>query len=643
MKHTKFSGQAEYQSVKDVETYLLKGVEEEQQRSLLKQAIQCADSIQDEPTHLPSSVDIAFILKKLGVEPQTLIAALLTDPRFDERLSLLDIEDQFTPSVAALTKQVNWLNTFKEPELVEHNIPDQAEALRRMLLATVNDVRAVLVRLVYRVQRLRMLGTEPRHVQYAIARETLDIYTPLANRLGIGELKWEMEDLAFRYLEPEQYNAIAKSMDVNRTHREAIIDGFVDTLQDLFAERNIEARCYGRAKHLYSIWKKMQRKNQECHELADLLAVRVVVDSVEDCYQVLGLVHGLWRHLPEEFDDYIANTKENGYQSIHTAIHGPEQQVIEVQIRTKSMQQFAEYGVAAHWRYKEGSSQDQAMENTIEALRSLLEHPVADEQLLEQLKPDYLNDRVYVLTPKGEVVDLPPQATALDFAYFVHSEVGHHCIGATIDGQRVPLSYPLKSGERIEILTDPNSTPKLSWLSYKNRYFTTSRTAASVRSWLNNHYKDTDTAQLITSELVTGVGNREIIVSTCCQPKLGERIVGVYQSDTSVVVHSAECPNADKSKHEQPVLELEWGEKTNTIRQTIHIKAFDRQGLLQDLSTLMSQAQVNILQINSVTDTDDQSVSMDLLIEIGTEDELQHLFRRIEFIPNVFEASVGGE
>jgi GTP pyrophosphokinase len=307
------------------------------------------------------------------------------------------------------------------------------------------------------------------------------------------------------------------------------------------------------------------------------------------------------------------------------------------------MQQFAEYGVAAHWRYKEGSSQDQAMENTIAALRSLLENPVADEQLLEQLKPDYLNDRIYVLTPKGEVVDLTPQATALDFAYFVHSEVGHHCIGATVDGQRVPLSYPLKSGERINILTDPSSTPKLSWLSHKTRYFTTSRTAANVRSWLNNHYKHTDTAQLISSELVRGVGGREIIASLCCQPKLGERIVGVYQSDTSVVVHSSECPNAAKSKHDQPILELDWGEKTNTIRQTIHIKAFDRQGLLQDLTTLMNQAQVNILQINSTTDTDDQSVSMDLLIELGTEDELHHLFRRIEYIPNVFEASVSGE
>ena len=643
MKHSKFSGLAEYQSTKEVEAYLLQGVEQEQQQLLLKQAIQYVENIQYEPSNLPSSVDIAVILKKLGVEPQTLTAALLTDPRFHDHLSLLDIEEQFSPSIAALVKHVNWLNTFKEPELIEHYIPDQAEALRRMLLATVNDVRAVLVRLVYRVQRLRMISSEPRNVQYAIARETLDIFTPLANRLGIGDLKWEMEDLAFRYLEPEQYKTIAKSMDVNRTKREAIIDGFVNNLGQIFAQQNIEAYCYGRAKHLYSIWKKMQRKDQECHELADLLAVRVVVDSVADCYQVLGLVHGLWRHLPEEFDDYIANPKDNGYQSIHTAIHGPEKQIIEVQIRTQTMQEFAEHGVAAHWRYKEGSSQDQAMENTIEALRGLLENPVADEQLLEQLKPDYLNDRIYVLTPKGEVVDLPPQATALDFAYFVHSEIGHHCIGATVDGQRVPLSYPLKSGERIKILTDPNSTPKLSWLSHKTRYFTTSRTAASVRSWLNAHYKNTDTAQLISSEHVMGVGDHEIIASTCCQPKLGERIVGVYQSDSSVVVHSLECPNADKSKHDQPVLELEWGEKTNTIRQTIHIKAFDRQGLLQDLSTLMNQARVNILQIHSITDTDDQSVSMDLLIEIGTEDELHHLFRRIEFIPNVFEASVGGE
>lgn len=640
MKHSNFTGEAEYQSFDDVYDFLSSGVESQEHQNFLNQALHLVFEMRDENDYRPSSIDIAYSLKKLGVDVQTLIAALLTDPRLRDKYDLLSLEEQFNQPIAALVKHVNWLNTFKDADLTVDYIPEQAEAVRRLLLATVNDVRAVLIRLAFRLQRLRKLSHEPRESQYSVARETLDIFTPLANRLGIGDLKWEMEDLAFRYLEPEKYRAIAKSMDINRTKRESIINGFVETLQNLLEKHNIPAAAYGRAKHLYSIWKKMQRKNQECHELADLLAVRIVVEDIPQCYQVLGMVHSIWKHLPEEFDDYIANTKENGYQSIHTAIYGPEQQTIEIQVRTEAMQEFAEHGVAAHWRYKEGSRQDQAMENTIEALRALLEYPEDDDSLLEELKPDFFHDRVYVLSPKGEVVELPQRATALDFAYIVHTEIGHHCIGAKVNGQRVPLSYPLKSGERVEILTDTNSTPKLSWLNHKKEYVTTARASASIRNWLSTHYKDSDTADLISSDNLSGMGSHNVTPSTCCHPKLGDRIMGVYQPDSSIMVHLASCPYASKSKHALPILELEWGENNNAIRQTIHIEAFDRQGLLQDLSALMSQSHVNILKINALTDTDDQSVSMDLLIELNSQDELHHLFRRIEYIPNVFKAEV---
>ena len=638
MKHSNFTGYHESPNFDHAFEILSSGLDKQEHLDFLDQALNIVFEVEDKNDHRPSSVDIAFTLKKLGVDAQTLIAALLTDPRLIDKLEPLAVEEQFNRPIADLAKHVNWLNTFKATDVTINYIPEQAEALRRLLLATVNDVRAVLIRLAFRLQRLRILANEPREFQHAIARETLDIFTPLANRLGIGELKWEMEDLAFRYLEPEQYKSIAQSMDVNRSKREAIIDGFVVDIKDLLEKQDIQVTAYGRAKHLYSIWKKMQRKNQECNDLADLLAVRIVVKDIPQCYQVLGIVHGLWKHLPEEFDDYIANPKDNGYQSIHTAVIGPEQQVIEIQMRTEAMHEFAEYGVAAHWRYKEGSSQDMAMENTIATLRNLLEHPVDDDTLLEELKPDFFSDRVYVLTPKGEVVDLPRNATALDFAYFVHTEIGDHCIGAKVNKQRVPLSYPLKSGERVEILTDPESTPKLSWLNHKKHYVTTARAGSSIRNWLNNHYKNTDPAQLITSDNLSGLGNHEVIASTCCHPKLGDRIIGVYQPDSSIVVHLASCPNASKNIHELPTLELEWGEHRDTIRQTIRIEAFERQGLLQDLTTLMNLAHVNILQINSVTDTDDQSVSMRLLIELNSLEELHHLLRRLEYVPNVFKA-----
>ena len=639
MKHSNFTGKPEYSNFDDLSAFLSKGIKSQLRKDLLNKALQMVFEVQDENDHRPSSLDIAYTLKKLGVDAQTLIAALLSDPRLREKLDPLFLEEQFNERIANMAKHVNWLNTFKEADLSIDYIPEQAEALRRLLLATVNDVRAVLIRLAFRLQRLRKLYQEPRETQYAIAKETLDIFTPLANRLGLGEIKWEMEDLAFRYLEPEQYMSIAKSMDVNRAKREAIINSFVEQLQGLLEKNNIQAKAYGRAKHLYSIWKKMQRKNQECHELADLLAVRLVVDTIPQCYLVLGIVHGLWKHLPQEFDDYIAHPKENGYQSIHTAVFGPEQQIIEIQIRTKDMDEFAEHGVAAHWRYKEGSSQDQAMEKTIEALRSLLENPVDDDAILEELKPTYFNDRVYVLTPKGKVIDLPQKATALDFAYFVHTEIGHHCIGAKVNGHRVPLSYPLKSGERVEILTDPESTPKLSWLNHNKHYATTARASANIRNWLKTHYKDTDSTQLVSSENLSGVAGHQVVAAPCCHPQIGDRIMGVYQPDSSIVVHRATCPNASKSRHELPILELEWGEKTDKIKQTIHIEAFDRLGLLQDITTLLNQTQANVLKVNSETDTADQSVSMDLLIQLESDDDLNHLLKRIEYIPNVFKAN----
>jgi len=644
MKHSNFTGKHEYTDFNDLNQILSADINDVIAKEQLSKAIQYVKEVLDtddentEYDHRPESPDIAVTLKRLGVDSQTLIAALLSDPRLRQKLDPLRIEQEFNENIANLVKHVHWLNTFKEATESADHVPEQVEALRKMLLATVDDVRAVLIRLAFRVQRLRNLSREPKELQYNIAKETLDVFSPLANRLGIGELKWEMEDLAFRYTDPEQYMTIAKSMADNRAQREIYISKFVKKLTKLLHKEKIPAKAYGRAKHLFSIWKKMQRKNQECHELADLLAVRIIVETIPQCYLVLGLVHGLWKHLPHEFDDYIASPKENGYQSIHTAIFGPEQQIIEIQIRTKEMQDFAEHGVAAHWRYKEGSSQDMAMEKTIATLRRLLENPLDDEILMEQFKTEFFNDRVLVLTPKGTVIDLPRQATALDFAYFVHTDIGNHCIGAKVNGHRVPLSYPLKSGERVEILTDPDSRPNLNWLNHRKKYVTTSRAITGIRSWFRAHYKGTDNTQLISSDNVSGVGAHKVSAANCCKPRIGDRIVGLYQEDSSILVHRSNCPKVANHLKGQHILELEWEEKTDKERVTIHIEAFDRQGLLKDITALLNQAQVNVLKANTETDTADQSVVMDLHVELDSPDDLNHVIKRIEYIPNVFSA-----
>jgi len=638
MKHSTFSGKLEFVNFIDIFDILSEEINDVTAREQIHKALRYVYNVQDKSDLRPNSPDIAYTLKQLGVDSDTIVSTLLSDPRLRESFDPIKVEEEFNESIANLVSHVHWLNTFKECDDEVNYVPEEAEALRRLLLASVDDVRAVLIKLAFRVQRLRTLTLEPPEIHRCIAKETLDIFTPLANRLGIGELKWEMEDLAFRYLDPHRYKAIASSMAEKRSLREIYIDDFVGTLQRILKNRGIDAKAYGRPKHLYSIWKKMKRKHMEAHELADLLAVRIVVGDISQCYLVLGIVHSLWKHIPTEFDDYIANPKGNGYQSIHTAIIGPDHQIVEVQIRTKDMHEFAEHGVAAHWRYKEGSSQDQAMENTIAALRRILESREDDDSLLEDFKTELFSDRVLVLTPKAEVIDLPQRATALDFAYFIHTEVGHHCSGAIVNGHRVPLSYPLKSGECVEILTEEDSKPKLNWLNHKKDYVTTSKAIARIRNWFKDKYKNSDNNLLISSENLPGIGNHKVEIASCCRPQIGDQILGQLMSDQTIKLHKHTCSTLKSKECEHHIIELEWGQQTDKEKATIHIEAFDRQGLLQDITTLLNQSQINVLMANTETDLIDQSVTMDLTIEVVSVDNLNQLFKRIEFIPNVFRA-----
>ena len=447
-------------------------------------ALQAADSdgLESHP------LDVAEILRHLNVDRQTLIATLLVPVYLAGQTDSPTLERDFSPAIARLTANVAALvrRRFETPA----GRPEQAERLRRMLMAMVDDVRAVLIKLAFRVQHLRLVAKVPDETARVLAQETLDVIAPLANRLGVGQLKWEMEDLALRILEPETYREIALGLEENRTEREAYVEKFAQTLQKKLHAEGISARVFGRPKHIYSIWRKLQRKRTSLSELYDLRATRVIVDQLATCYTVLGVVHNDWRHLPSEFDDYIANPKDNGYQSLHTAVVGPEGKVVEVQVRTREMDDFAELGVAAHWRYKEGGREDQALNRAIASLRQLLEADHSDQNLLDEIQSEPLHQRVFVLTPHGDVLDLAQGATPLDFAYAVHTEIGHRCRGAKVDGRIVPLTYQLRSGERVEVLTAREGGPSRDWLNPNLGYLHTARARSKVRTWFRQQHQD---------------------------------------------------------------------------------------------------------------------------------------------------------
>jgi GTP pyrophosphokinase len=405
-----------------------------------------------------------------------------------------DLNELTAELPAELKQQLEELNKLKFYE-ADHELSSterSAEGLRRLLLALVTDVRVVLIDLAWELVLLRGARNKPELGQ-KLARETMLIHAPLANRLGIWQLKWELEDLAFRYQQPEPYQRVAKLVAEHRTERERFISGFMDKLSAALAEAGIVAEVKGRPKHIYSIWKKMQRKGLDFHELFDVRAVRVLVDDLSSCYSALGLVHTLWQPIPGEFDDYITTPKGNNYQSLHTAVANREGKAVEIQIRTQQMHEHAELGVAAHWRYKEGGPTDPAFDNKIAVMRQLLdssEEDLDDLSLLDSFQSATSEDRVYVLTPRGQVVDLAAGATVLDFAYHVHTEVGHRCRGAKVNGRIVPLTHVVSTGDRVEILTAKHPKPSRDWLNPRLGYIHGARGRSKVRQWFKQESRE---------------------------------------------------------------------------------------------------------------------------------------------------------
>ncbi|WP_374249318.1 bifunctional (p)ppGpp synthetase/guanosine-3',5'-bis(diphosphate) 3'-pyrophosphohydrolase [Thermomonas sp.] len=433
--------------------------------------------------------DTLAILASLNADSEVLAATLLD--------ALVDIEALAQAAKLAVPERLHVLLEGQRASSRvwalhrSHGGGRNPEGMRRLLLALVRDLRVIPIVLARQLSRMRAAWRLPLDEQHALAKMTRDIHAPLANRLGIWQLKWELEDLAFRALQTDDYLRIAQSLDDNRSGRERYIEQVKAQLREMVAANGIEADIAGRPKHIYSIWKKMQRKALPIEELYDLRALRVLVDDVPTCYAVLGLVHALWVPIPSEFDDYVARPKPNGYRSLHTAVIGPEGKTVEVQIRTRDMHAQSELGVAAHWRYKEGSSAGgAAMDKRIAWMRKLLEQAAeaageGEAAPLQGIDSDLVEDRVYALTPKGEVIDLPQGGTVLDFAYAIHSMVGHRCRGAKVDGRIVPLTHALKTGERVEILTGKVAEPRRDWLQPSSGFLASSRSRDKVRAWFN--------------------------------------------------------------------------------------------------------------------------------------------------------------
>jgi len=661
----------------------------------------------------PRGIDVARRVMALGLDRDAVIATLLSDPGLRERLDMAQIEAEFGDAIARLTRGVNRLNTLKERRQAGHDSPEQAEKLRRLLMAIISDVRVMLIKLCYRVERLPLLKYDDYQQRRWIAQETLDIFAPLANRLGMGLLKWELEDLAFRALEPQAYKRIAGLLEEKRSEREAFIKRFTERLQGLLAEQGIKAGVAGRVKHIVSIWRKMQRKNLEFHELFDVRAVRILVDSVADCYAVLGIVHTAWQHIPQEFDDYIANPKENGYQSLHTAVVTDDGKIVEVQIRTREMHEKAELGVASHWRYKEGVRLDPRMESSIEQMRDLLQGSAEEvSDAISEISTELSNDRVYVFTPAGQIVDIPQGGTPLDFAYSIHSEVGHRCRGAKVNGRIVNLTTVLQTGDEVEILTTRESRPSRDWMNKNLGFIKSAGTRAKVRNWFNHqdfeqnlldgksiydrmlgkysihhadlkqlvaHFKRKDSDHffadigrgLITSAQILGVlqteperdpfrkikketkapasrdevsihgvGNLLTQFARCCKPVPGDAIVGFITVNSGISIHKRSCSNilALPEQKRQRLIEVEWGQQAGSVYPVeISMTAYQRTGLMQDISTILANLKINLQSINANTDRDEQIVHTRMTIEIHGVDELVAIIDKLSQLPNVQE------
>jgi GTP pyrophosphokinase len=664
---------------------------------------------------------VASVLAELRLDYQTVAAALLHDVAEDTDVHIPDLAEDFGPEIASLVDGVTKLKAISELANLPDSRDPKIESLRKLFLAMYSDVRVVLIKLADRLHNMRTMSYMSPEQQRRISRETLDIYAPLASLLGIAQIKWELEDLAFRYLEPQIYAEMKKHLNQRRAEREAYLARITEVLQDELARHNIHGEITARPKHIYSIWRKMEKKGVPFDQIYDRQGVRIIVPELADCYAALGVVHTMWRPIPGEFDDYVANPKENQYQSLHTAVIGPEGQPLEVQIRTPEMHRIAEMGVAAHWRYKTQSRHDEAYERKIAWLRSVIDWQTQEKsdggEFLDTVREDLFKDRVYVFTPRGEIIDLPAGSTPIDFAYRVHTEIGHRCRGARVNNRLVNLDYQLHHGDQVEIITAKRGGPSRDWLNPHLGYLKTSRARTKIRQWFRQQDRDENIAagrDILQSELerlgmetltyeevarffgvdkvddllekigcgdintvaiatkvleifrpeeppktlaeeqiatvekpqkpavplqgiaVQGVGNLLTTLSRCCNPMPPDDIVGFVTRGRGVTVHRRDCPNLLATKDTERLIEVDWGEAAPTAsRVKIRVQAYDRAGLLADITQVINEEKIYLEDASAVTARQDNLAIITATLEVRNAEQLSRILSRIDRLPNV--------
>ncbi len=666
-----------------------------------------------------TGLEMAEILNELRVDEDGLVAAIIYRAVRENQLTLNHIRKQFGVDVAGMVEGALKMAAISDIQFgarkkILGERKDQMEQARRMLVSLVDDVRVALLKLAERTCVIRNAVSVKNDTEKGLklAREVFEIYAPLAHRLGIGHLKWELEDLSFRLREPLPYKRIARLLDEKRTVRQEYIGGVVDEIERRIRQFGIEGAVSGRPKHIYSIWRKMRRKGIPFSEVYDVRAVRILVNHADDCYRVLGVVHNLWRNIPHEFDDYIANPKENGYRSLHTAVVGPEGKVLEIQIRTQDMHEEAEFGVCSHWQYKDGDHKkgSESYEQRIEWLRQIIEGQDAEEDTDIDLAAELSVDRVYVFTPEGDVVDMMPHATPIDFAYRVHTEIGHKCRGAKLNGRVVPLNTVLTSGDRIEVIVGDEAEPRREWLHEHLGYVATSRARSKIQAWfarrekeknveegkrmlveelshlgierfefsdlvervgyetlnellyaiaigdmavyevvekaadlvhldVSDHQLSLEMDEVRTEALIKGQGDLGYSMAECCQPVHGDLIVGVVDDKDLVNVHRQDCLQALRADVYGRLMRLEWADGVEvTFPVSVEILAYDRFGLLHDITGILMREETNVLSVITNTDKQNNRVNLKMTIEVPQLNRLLQTLEKIEQLPNVMSA-----
>ena len=668
---------------------------------------------------LEHPLQTALTLANLQLDASTLAAALLHDVPEDCNVSISEIEKKFGPEVSKLVDGVTKLSKVAwRREADADTQATQAENLRKMLIAMAEDLRVVFIKLADRLHNMNTLQALSADRRHAIAQETLEIYAPLAHRLGMGEIKWQLEDLAFRYLEPEQYHEIARMVAIKRSQREGFIDEAVWELHNEMVMAKIEGEVKGRPKHIYSIYNKIKRYSamgRSFGDIHDLFAIRVLVNTVPDCYKVLGIIHNLWHPITEEFNDYIANPKDNGYQSLHTTVLTGGTVPLEIQIRTYDMHRMSEYGVAAHWRYKEDTKPDLHFDEKLSWLRQLIDwqSSLDSREFLDSVKEDFFTDQVFVYTPMGEIKPFPKGATPLDFAYRIHTNVGHRCIGAKVNSKLVPLNYTLKNSDIVEIMVSKaDKAPSLDWLNPDLGYVKTAHAKEKIRAWYKKQertqniergrsvlekelrrlgisvpayedlakkleFENVDdflaavgyggiTPHQVASKIegvpdeeeeviptvkpstpatkqkgagiqVLGVGDLLTHLAQCCHPVPGDDIIGYITRTHGITVHRTDCINVINEEEKERFIEVSWGNVEQVYPVNIQIDAYDRVGLLRDITTLLAEHKINITSVN--TQYNDDVFTMWSTIEIKSMSQLNHILSRIMSLKGVINAS----